>query len=236
MLADQFMSAAAEVRISAGLDELARLTWRAHAEGHLTDADAGAVSEALQARRRVLAMGGRPATPRPATGHPRAARRHPRSPDRQASLERRRRQAASGVVPARIAASFTAGETAVLSVIGRECQRRGCCTLPIGMICALAGVSRTVAQGALRMARKLGVLMVRERRIPGRKSLTNVCTIAAREWIGWLRIGGGRIGLGFSSATDNNCNSRGRISFDVIAKRSNLAPTGERMRPYVRPT
>ena len=51
MLADQFLEAAAGARNSATLDETARLLWRAHAEGHLDEAEAEAVSEALQARR-----------------------------------------------------------------------------------------------------------------------------------------------------------------------------------------
>jgi hypothetical protein len=55
MLAKQFLAAAAGARTNTTLDETARLTWRAHAEGHLADADAEAVSKALQARRAVLA-------------------------------------------------------------------------------------------------------------------------------------------------------------------------------------
>jgi hypothetical protein len=86
-------------------------------------------------------------------------------------------------------------------VIGRECQRHGC-SLPIDMIGALAGVCRTLVQNALRAARRLGVILVKERRIPGRKSLTNVVTIASKEWSGWLRIGGGAIGFRNLNATD----------------------------------
>ena len=48
MLADQFLAAAAGARNSTALDETSRLLWRAHAEGHIADADAEAVSEALQ--------------------------------------------------------------------------------------------------------------------------------------------------------------------------------------------
>jgi hypothetical protein len=104
--------------------------------------------------------------PRPALGLPRAAKRT-RSPDRQTSLERRRRQAMSGAVPAKIAAAFTLGELAVLSVIARQCQRGGTCSLPIDAIAALAGVSRTTAQNTLRQARHLGLLEVKERRRRG---------------------------------------------------------------------
>ena len=50
---------------------------------------------------------------------------------------RRRRVAMSGVAPAKIAASFTMAELAVLSVIARQCQQSGVCALPID---ALAGV------------------------------------------------------------------------------------------------
>jgi Helix-turn-helix domain len=55
MLADQFTAAAAAARNTAAVDEIARLTWRAHAEGQLHDAEAEAISEAAQARRAVLA-------------------------------------------------------------------------------------------------------------------------------------------------------------------------------------
>src|SRR5271166_6794890 len=116
MLADQLQAAAAAARNTAAVDEIARLTWRAHAEGQLQDTEAEAVSEALQARRATFATR-RTASPlRPAPSLPGPAR-SPRSPDRQASLQRRRRQAMSGVVPAKIAASFTMAELAVLTVI-----------------------------------------------------------------------------------------------------------------------
>jgi hypothetical protein len=48
MLAEQFTTAAAAARNTAAVDEIARLTWRAHAEGQLHDAEAAAISEALQ--------------------------------------------------------------------------------------------------------------------------------------------------------------------------------------------
>ena len=186
MLADQFQAAAAAARNTAAIDEIARLTWRAHAEGQLQDADAGAVSEALQARRATFA-----ASPsRPALGLPRPAR-CPRSPDRRASLERRRRQAMSGIVPGKIAASFTMAELAVLTVIARQCQRTGVCVLPVDAIAALAGCSRTTVKNALRQARLLGLILVKERRIPGRKSLTNIVSIVSKEWLGWLKLGVG---------------------------------------------
>src|SRR5271166_3790510 len=46
----QFLAAAEAARTAAVLDELARKLWRAHSEGHLADADAKAISEAVEAR------------------------------------------------------------------------------------------------------------------------------------------------------------------------------------------
>jgi hypothetical protein len=57
MLADQFAAGAA-ARNTAAVDGIARLTWRAHAEGQIIDAEAEAISEALQSRRAALATGG----------------------------------------------------------------------------------------------------------------------------------------------------------------------------------
>jgi hypothetical protein len=46
MLADQFAAAAAAARNTYAVDEIARLTWRAHAEGQLAEAEATAIREA----------------------------------------------------------------------------------------------------------------------------------------------------------------------------------------------
>ena len=119
----------------------------------------------------------------------------------------------SGAVPAKIAANFTQGETAVLSVIARQCQRAGVCVLPIGAIAALAGVSRSTAKNAIRQARRLGLLLIKERRIPGRESLTNVVTIISKDWSAWLKLGGaarrGAIGVKTLTPTDSYFSSRG---------------------------
>jgi Helix-turn-helix domain len=75
MLADQFTAAAAAARNTAAVDEIARLTWRAHAEGQIPDTEAGAISEAIQARRAAL-TGKDPAEPsRSPLGRPVAVRR-----------------------------------------------------------------------------------------------------------------------------------------------------------------
>jgi hypothetical protein len=62
MLADQFVEAVDGARTPAVLDELARKLWRAHAERQIADADAEAISEAVEGRRVALAgeVTGRP--------------------------------------------------------------------------------------------------------------------------------------------------------------------------------
>jgi hypothetical protein len=73
MLAEQSTAAAAAARNTAGVDEIARLTWRTHAEGQLHDAEAEAISEALQTRRAALATGkGLPPSRAPVRIRPRA--------------------------------------------------------------------------------------------------------------------------------------------------------------------
>ena len=118
--------------------------------------------------------------------------------------ERRRRQAMSGAIPAKIAASFTLAELAVLTVIARQVQRGGTCSLPIDAIAALASVSRTSVQNAQRQARTLGLIEVRERRRRGRPSLTNIVKVISKEWRGWLRLSGEVGGYKLPSPTTFN--------------------------------
>jgi hypothetical protein len=115
----------------------------------------------------------------------------------------------SGVVPAKIAAHFTQGELAILTVIGRQVQRCQVCVLPVDAIAALAGVCRRLAQTAMREAERLGLLLVKERRIPGRKSMTNLVSIVSPEWKNWLRPGGRTTGCKKMHATDNPFSSLG---------------------------
>ncbi len=92
-------------------------------------------------------------------------------------------------MPPAIASQFTTGEAAALAVIAREVQRAGRCCLYIDAIAAMAGVCRSVVQNAVREATRLGLLRVTERRIPGRKSLSNVVEVIDPSWLAWLRIG-----------------------------------------------
>jgi hypothetical protein len=62
-LADQFHETISATRTPAGLDELARKLWLAHGEGLIDDADAEALSAAVEAR---------PGPPSPAKARQRA--------------------------------------------------------------------------------------------------------------------------------------------------------------------
>ena len=184
MLHDQFQRGVAAARTQAQLDEIARLTWRAHAEAQLSDAAAEAVAEAVHARRAAFRA---PLQPKPVAAPP-ATRRAPRSPDKQASLERRRRWCASGAMPPQIAARFTMGEAAALAVVARQVQQHGQCRLPIDAVAALAGVCRSTVKNAIRAAVAAGLVEVEERRRPGGRNLPNIISVIAPAWRSWLKL------------------------------------------------
>jgi hypothetical protein len=187
-IAEQFHAATAAARNFPALDEISRTLWQAHAAGALSDDAAQAAAEAVEARRQVLKGPRAPAAQKHAYAAPR-----PRSPDRARSIARRRAVAASGAVPSKIAAAFTLGELAVLSIIAGEVRRNGDCRLCVDAIAAQAGVSRRLAQNAIRQAERLGFLNVEARPRPGQKSLTNIVAIVSQEWRAWLRLGIDRV-------------------------------------------
>src|SRR4051812_17844854 len=109
-------------------------------------------------------------------------------------MERRRRWAASGLLPPALAARFTLAETAVLAVVAAEALRHGRCTLVLEHIAALAGVCRKTVKNALREAQRHGLLGIEERRLSAWRNAPNVVTITSREWGAWLKMrrrGGG---------------------------------------------
>src|SRR3954447_26341477 len=158
------------------LAKVASLLWRAYAAGQVTEDEASELSELIEARRAL------PAAQKPLQ---RRLGSRPRSP---ASLERRRRWAASGALPPALAARFTLAETAVLAVVAAEVLRHSRCTLTVGHIAALAGVSETTVRNALREARGLGLLTIEERRLTAWRNAPNVVRLVSREWLAWLRL------------------------------------------------
>src|SRR5215218_3732661 len=136
------------------LAKVASLLWRAYAAGQVTEAQASELSNLIESRRAL------PPAPKPVQRQLIGSR--PRTP---ASLERRRRWAASGALPPALASRFTLAETAVLAVVAAEHVKHGRCTLTIDHIAALAGVGRTTVKNALREAQGQGLARIEERRL-----------------------------------------------------------------------
>src|SRR4051795_13005236 len=92
---------AVEASPRAELPTISALLWRAYAAGTVSESDAADLSALIEARKAI------PAAPKP------IQRRFGSRPPSPASLERRRRWAASGCLPPQIAARFTLAEQAV---------------------------------------------------------------------------------------------------------------------------
>jgi len=177
------------------IDNIVRSIWHHHYKGELTDEEATFLANIADKRR---PLGRRTSSaPGVVTAKPLAAlrgrlgsrfapRRPPRSPERQASMERRRRLGGSSALPDTLRHHYTEGERAGLCIVAGEIKRRGICDAPIDRMAAQAGICRTTMQNALRKARQLGHLNVIERPMPGRKHQTNLISITSSEWRTWI--------------------------------------------------
>ncbi|WP_156922158.1 hypothetical protein [Azorhizobium doebereinerae] len=186
------MSAINQAGTQAQLDHRMREIWTAHGAERLSDDDAQSLAECV-AKRRPLRNGGLQASPIKAVagrlGSIFKPRQRPRSPDRQASRERRRNLGGSGALPAPLRSLYTEGQRAVLFIVAGEVDRHGRCDLPIDQIAALAGVGRTTVQTAMHEARRLQHIRITVRPQSGRKNLPNVVEIISPEWLLWLKRG-----------------------------------------------
>ena len=157
------------------LPELSAAVWKGFAAGVVSETDAQALAEAIEARKTI------PPTPSP----PRRVGRRPRSPE---SMERRRRWTSSGWLPPQLAARFTMAENAVLSVVAVEVSRRGQSMLTIGAIAGQAGVCKATVRSAIRQAVVIGLLTSEEWRLTAFRNAPNTVKIVSREWSTWLRM------------------------------------------------
>ena len=192
----------AEAAPRAALPAVASALWKAFGEGHLSEAEAEALSGLIEARQL-------PECPadlhqRPTAGPRKGVGSRPRT---DASMARRRRWAASGRLPPGIAACFTLAEQAVLAVVAVEVAKRGRCALAVGAVAALAGVSQTSVRRALREARTLGLVTVDERRLSRFRNDTNLVAIIDRAWIAWLRLARKVTDLGGGYQTQQGTNT-----------------------------
>jgi hypothetical protein len=187
----------------AALQAVTSALWRAFAEGQVPEAEAEALSALIETRQAKAETVSVLRSPDPGTGNAiEAYANRPAIPDRQrsprtgvgsrprtdASLERRRRWAASGRLPPAIAARFTLAEQAVLALVAAETARKGDCRLSVPHLAAVAGVAETTVRNAIREAKKLGLLTVEERRASGWRNDTNVVRIVSPEWTAWLQL------------------------------------------------
>ena len=239
MVVTQIAAAVAAANTYADINAVSAVLWKAHAAGQIDDTAAQSAAEALQARK--LAIGSRTTKNAPRAFSGRSGRHVPRSPDRAASLRRRRACAASGAVPSKIAADFTHGELAVMSIVAAEIRRSGSsCSWPLDRIAACAGVCRRTAQIAIRRAAMLGLIRIEERPRAGRRSDTNVVTIISPEWLAWLKLGRHRVKNGASHEYSYTC-TLSRYSSDPILSGSNSGsrswtpPTSPRSRSKTPP-
>ncbi|WP_018264119.1 hypothetical protein [Methylobacterium sp. WSM2598] len=167
-------------------DQELRDVARLYAEGRITEAEYEQADAAIRAR---MPREGRRGNVVP-LGRVRSLfppKRRCRSPDRLASLERRRTIAASGPMPPGLACRYTTGQLAVLGIVGDEIAVSGACVLTIGEIAARAGVSHRLAQDAIRLAELDGLVRIEERPRRGDRNLPNRLTVLSREWSAWLR-------------------------------------------------
>lgn len=198
MFADEIRRAV-EAAPRCKLPDVTALLWRAYGAGQVSEAEVEGLSALIEARRAVPASA---KAPQKFTGS------RPRS---DASMERRRRWAASGRLPPQLAARFTLAEVAVLAVIAAEVTKRGDCRLCHSHIAALAGVARSTVRATLRRARELGAITIEERRTSAWRNLANVVRIVSHDWQSWNRLvrrpsvwGGGNISSAPTSTQNLN--------------------------------
>jgi hypothetical protein len=174
------------------LDNLARAIWHSYGKGDVADDETTFLTEAISKRRAPdrQYLGAKPLGRLNARiGSRFTPRQRPRSPDRQASRERRRRLGGSSALPDTLRHHYTEGQRAVLCIVAGEIKHHGTCDLLIDEIGALAGVCRTTVQTTLHEPRRLGHIEITERPVPGRKNLTNIVKIIFREWKTWIERG-----------------------------------------------
>jgi hypothetical protein len=193
MFADQLTAAVASASLNE-LDCLAQDVWRAHGAGQLDDDQAQELAERIQKRRpagahALKSVGGPLVAPKRYS-----IQRSPeqRSPDRQASLERRRQNGSREMFPDHIRAQFTQGERAVLAIVADEVLAHGVCDRSLNELAARAGVCRSIAKRAIYEAEAMGLISVQRRPRSGRKHLTNLVRIICADWIDWLNKGSRR--------------------------------------------
>jgi hypothetical protein len=195
MFAEQMASAINDARTLTRLDDLSRAIWQGWGANAVTDDQAQELASLIHARKQVMRGEVKPVGIPPGRPSIFPPRRPQRAPVRSVAIARRRHLAASGPMPPSLACKFTVGELAALRIVSDEVREKGHCDRTLGEIAARAGIGRTTAQNAMRLAATMGLLTVQERRREGQKNLPNVVRVVSREWQLWIKRGGQRNGL-----------------------------------------
>jgi hypothetical protein len=123
-------------------------------------------------------------------------------------------------LPPQLACHFTTSESQRLRVFADEVRHGGFCDRSVPEIAARAGTCATTVRNAVREARLLGLVSVRERRLSYSRNRPNIVTIIRNEWRTWLRLtdkGGGYKKTKPTHQKDLGEQERGRNSLRVGA-------------------
>ena len=221
------------------LDGLARAIWTDWGAGRLTDEQASALAETLEGRKREVRGIDTVAIRAPqvveaarkqgSLSHFPPKRKAARSPNRRASIERRRTLAASGPMPPQLASQFTTGELAALRIVADAVRDRGACMMTLGEIAARSGVCVTTARNALRQAAGHGYLTIEERRRDKRPNLSNVVRIVSREWLVWIARGRKNSSAGRGNVAASASQGEGSKKMESTDKGSKRTYCGDRV-------
>jgi hypothetical protein len=167
------------------LDALAKQMWSEYAEGRITEDTAERITRAVERRRAILRTQTRKMRNTPLLD---AVKRNklPVRPDR---IQHRRRVAYCGALPGHIAAKFTIGQIAALSIIVAEIKSKGRCELYVGQIAAMAGCCGRVVQTALAEAERHRLIKIERRPRAGRSNLSNIVIAIDPTLLSWIRRG-----------------------------------------------
>lgn len=208
----------AESAPRAALPAVSAALWKAFSAGAVSEAEAEQLSWLIEARMALAAAQAPAAGQAAGAAQPRQdgvqqlgaalPRRTGSRPRTDASMERRRRWAASGRLPPQLASQFTLAEQAVLAVVAVEAVKRGDCRLFHEHIAALAGVSRSTVRATLRRARDLGIVAIEERRSSAWRNLSSIVRIASREWTAWNRLVRRSAGQGGGAISPTTTNTK----------------------------
>jgi len=235
----EILTAIGGTKSLATLDGFARAIWTDWGAGRLTDEQASALAETLEGRKREVRGIDTVAIRAPQVAeaarkqgrlsHFPPKRKAARSPNRRASIERRRTLAASSPMPPQLASQFTTGELAVLRLVADEVRAKRHCALTLGELAARAGVGVTTARNAIHEAAGHGYLTIEERRRDKRPNLSNVVRIVSREWLGWIERGRKNSSAGRGNADASAAQGGGSKKMESTDRGSKRTYCGDRV-------